>query len=195
MGVKLFVGGLSFTTSNDSLRGAFARYGTVQSAMVMTDRETQRSRGFGFVEMGSQDEADRAIAGMNGANLDGRMIRVDKATPRGTAPASRGPRPMGGGGRPAGGPPGAGGSRPWTPRPPGGGFGGGGGPGSGGGGGFGGGPPRFGEPPKGGDTRGGGRGAQRRDEGERRPGGPKRGKPTGERRTQDKGRRNEDFRW
>src|SRR5213594_4666005 len=86
MGVKLFVGGLSFTTSNDSLRGAFARYVMVQSAMVMTDRETQRSRGFGFVEMGSQDEADRAIAGMNGANLDGRMIRVDKATPRGTAP-------------------------------------------------------------------------------------------------------------
>ena len=70
MGVKLFVGGLSFTTSNDSLRGAFARYGMVQSAMVMTDRETQRSRGFGFVEMGTQDEADRAIAGMNGANLD-----------------------------------------------------------------------------------------------------------------------------
>src|SRR5262249_50779667 len=98
MGGKPFVGGLSFTTSNDSLRGAFARYGTVQSAMVMTDRETQRSRGFGFVEMASQDEADRAIAGMNGANLDGRMIRVDKATPRGTAPASRGPRPMGRGG-------------------------------------------------------------------------------------------------
>ena len=129
MGVKLFVGGLSFTTSNDSLRDAFARYGTVQSAMVMTDRETQRSRGFGFVEMGTQDEADRAIAGMNGANLDGRMIRVDKATPRGSAPAPRGPRPMGG--RPAGGPPGAGGSRPWSPRPPGSGFGGGGGGGGG----------------------------------------------------------------
>src|SRR5262249_56438468 len=120
MGVKLFVGGLSFTTSNDSLRDAFARYGTVQSAMVMTDRETQRSRGFGFVEMGTQEEADRAIAGMNGASLDGRMIRVDKATPRGTAPAPRGPRPMGG--RPPGGPPGAGGPRPWSPRPPGPGF-------------------------------------------------------------------------
>ncbi len=189
MGVKLFVGGLSFTTSNDSLRDAFARHGIVQSAMVMTDRETQRSRGFGFVEMSTQEEADRAIAGMNGANLDGRMIRVDKATPRGSAPVSRGPRPMGAS-RP-GGPPGAGGGRPWTPRPPGAGPGGGGGAG----GGFGGGPPRFGEPPKGGDSRGGGRGAKRRDEGERRPGGPKRGKPTGERRTQDKGRRNEDFRW
>ena len=116
MGVKLFVGGLSFTTSNDSLRDAFARYGTVQSAMVMTDRETQRSRGFGFVEMGTQDEADRAIAGMNGANLDGRMIRVDKATPRGSAPAPRGPRPMGG--RPAGGPPGAGGFAPPALAPP-----------------------------------------------------------------------------
>jgi len=190
MGVKLFVGGLSFTTSNDSLRDAFARHGIVQSAMVMTDRETQRSRGFGFVEMSTQEEADRAIAGMNGANLDGRMIRVDKATPRGSSPSPRPARPMGAS-RP-GGPPGAGGGRPWTPRPPGSGPGGGGG---GGGGGFGGGPPRFGEPPKGGDTRGGGRGAKRRDEGERRPGGPKRSKPPGERRTQDKGRRNEDFRW
>src|SRR5712691_8544444 len=140
MGVKLFVGGLSFTTSNDSLRDAFARHGIVQSAMVMTDRETQRSRGFGFVEMGSQEEAERAIAGMNGVNLDGRMIRVDKATPRGSAPASRGPRPMGG--RPAGGPAGGAGPRPWTPRPSGSGP---------GGGGFGG--PRPGEPPRG-DTRG-----------------------------------------
>src|SRR3989442_2842969 len=156
MGVKLFVGGLSFTTSNDSLRDAFARYGTVQSAMGVTDRETRRSRGFGFVEMGTQDEADRAIAGMNRANLDGRMIRVDKATPRGSAPAPRGPRPLGG--RPAGGPPGAGGPRPWSPRPPGGGggFGGGGGGGAGGGGGGGGGPPRLGGPPRGGAIRGGG---------------------------------------
>src|SRR5256885_15449427 len=101
MGVKLFVGGLSFTTSNDSLRGAFARYGMVQSAMVMTDRETQRSRGFGFVEKGPPDDADRAIVGMNGPNLDCPVIRVEKATPRGTAPAPREPRPMWGGGPPA----------------------------------------------------------------------------------------------
>ncbi|MBI1846419.1 MAG: RNA-binding protein, partial [Candidatus Rokubacteria bacterium] len=83
MSVKLFVGGLSFTTSNDSLRQGFARYGSVLSATVMMDRETGRSRGFGFVEMATTEEAEQAISGMNGAALDGRTIRVDKATPRG----------------------------------------------------------------------------------------------------------------
>ncbi|HYE90068.1 MAG TPA: RNA-binding protein, partial [Terriglobales bacterium] len=127
MSVKLFVGGLSFTTSNDSLRAAFARYGVVDSAAVMTDRETGRSRGFGFVEMATTEEAERALSGLNGANLDGRTIRVDKATPRGT-----GPRPGGfGGPRPGGG--GFGGPRPggFAPRPAGGGYGGGGGGGGG----------------------------------------------------------------
>src|SRR5215210_6126185 len=81
MPVKLFVGGLSFTTSNDSLRGAFARYGVVESAAVMTDRETGRSRGFGFVEMATTEEAERALGALNNTNLDGRTIRVDKATP------------------------------------------------------------------------------------------------------------------
>lgn len=175
MGVKLFVGGLSFTTSSEGLRDAFARYGNVQSAMVMTDRETRRSRGFGFVEMATPEEAERAISGMNGATLDGRMIRVDKATPRGTAPP---PRP---GGAPSG--PRPGGPRPWSPGPP-----------VGGGGRFGGPPPmleRPGGPPAG---RGGGR---RRGDGERdRKGGPKRGRPLGERRAEDKGRRStEDYRW
>src|SRR5207237_1138020 len=91
-----FVGGLSFTTSNDSLRAAFARHGVVVSAAVMTDRETGRSRGFGFVEMATTEEADRALSGLNGANLDGRAIRVDQATPRGSAPGAgkgRGPAP------------------------------------------------------------------------------------------------------
>ena len=90
--VRLFVGGLAFTTSTDGLRAAFARFGPVQSAAVMTDRETGRSRGFGFVEMASEEEAEKAISGLNGSSLDGRMIRVDRATPRGAG----GPRPAGG---------------------------------------------------------------------------------------------------
>jgi RNA recognition motif-containing protein len=172
MGVKLFVGGLSFTTSSESLRDAFARFGNVQSAMVMTDRETRRSRGFGFVEMATDEEATRAISGLNGQTLDGRMIRVDKATPRGSAPP-RPARPFGGG---PSGPP-----RPWSPGGP---------PGGGG---------RAEPPPSpfGGDPRGGG---PRRRTGkgdlERRPGGPKRGKPPAERRSGDKGRRSEEgYRW
>lgn len=110
MSVRLFVGGLSFSTSSEGLRDAFARFGPVQSAAVMTDRETGRSRGFGFVEMATEEEAERAISALNGSQLDGRMIRVDKATPRGSGPVSpRPPRPAGagrfGGGPPAGGPP------------------------------------------------------------------------------------------
>ncbi len=116
MSVRLFVGGLAFTTSTDGLRDAFARFGPVQSAAVMTDRETGRSRGFGFVEMGSEQEAERAISALNGSSLDGRMIRVDKATPRGAGGPPR-PRPTGGFAprpdRPAGG--------GYAPRPSGGG--------------------------------------------------------------------------
>src|SRR5512132_212310 len=144
MSVKLFVGGLSFSTSTDGLRAAFARFGEVQSAAVMTDRETGRSRGFGFVEMATTEEAERAISSLNGSSLDGRMIRVDKATPRG-AGGPRPPRPAaaGYGGPPRGDRPGGGyGGPPRGPRPgggfggPGGGYGGpGGGGGRGGGGG------------------------------------------------------------
>src|SRR5439155_1095807 len=94
MSVKLFVGGLSFSTSSEGLRGAFARFGEVMSAAVMTDRETGRSRGFGFVEMATTEEAEKAISSLNGTSLDGRMIRVDKATPRG-AGGPRPPRPAG----------------------------------------------------------------------------------------------------
>ena len=92
MSVRLFVGGLSFSTSTDGLRDAFARFGPVQSAAVMTDRETGRSRGFGFVEMANDQEAERAITSLNGSSLDGRMIRVDRATPRGAGGPPR-PRP------------------------------------------------------------------------------------------------------
>ena len=107
MSVRLFVGGLAFSTATDGLRDAFARFGIVQSAAVMTDRETGRSRGFGFVEMANDQEAEKAISSLNGSSLDGRMIRVDRATPRGAGgpprprPAGAGPRsdrPMGGGG-------------------------------------------------------------------------------------------------
>ena len=163
MSVRLFVGGLSFTTSTDGLRDAFARFGPVQSAAVMTDRETGRSRGFGFVEMASEEEAERAISGLNGSQLDGRIIRVDRATPRGAGGPPR-PRPAGGGFAPR---PGGGGG--YSPRPGGGGGGfgprpGGGGPGGqrfGGGGGGGGWTPPLPE---------GRGGAGRR--GARRPGGP-----------------------
>ena len=99
MPVKLFVGGLSFTTSNDSLRAAFARYGVVESAAVMTDRETGRSRGFGFVEMATAEEAEQAIARLNGHELDGRTLKVERASSPGRSTGGGG-----GGGR--------GGSRP-----------------------------------------------------------------------------------
>jgi RNA recognition motif-containing protein len=129
MSVRLFVGGLSFSTSTDRLREAFARFGAVDSAAVMTDRETGRSRGFGFVEMASTEEAERAVSSLNGSNLDGRTIRVDKATPRGAAPPRTGSmdrRPGGAGpGRSSGGtysdrrPAGTGGGPPRgaAPRP------------------------------------------------------------------------------
>jgi cold-inducible RNA-binding protein len=139
MSVRLFVGGLSFSTSTDGLREAFARFGPVQSAAVMTDRETGRSRGFGFVEMGTDQEAEKAISGLNGSSLDGRMIRVDRATPRGAGGPPR-PRPAGSfaprSDRPAGGgfAPRSGGSGGGYPPRPGGG--GGGGPRGGGGGGW-----------------------------------------------------------
>ena len=82
MPVKLFVGGLSFTTSNDSLRAAFARYGVVESAAVMTDRETGRSRGFGFVEMSTAAEAQEAISKLNDQPFEGRKLLVSVANSR-----------------------------------------------------------------------------------------------------------------
>ena len=121
MGNKLYVGNLSYNIRDEDLQQAFAQYGSVSSAKVMMDRDTGRSKGFGFVEMGSDAEAQAAINGMNGQSLDGRAIVVNEARPREERPGGFG---GGGGGRPSGG---------------GGGFGGGGGGRSGGGGGFGGG--------------------------------------------------------
>lgn len=82
MATKLYVGNLSFRTSEDTLRDHFAQYGEVVSASVVMDRETGRSRGFGFVEMDSASEAEEAIKGLNDREIDGRNIRVNEARPR-----------------------------------------------------------------------------------------------------------------
>jgi len=92
--MKLFVGSLSFDTRDDDLRQAFAAHGNPISATVITDRETGRSKGFGFVEYASAEEGKRAIEAMNGTTLQGRTITVAEARPR----EDRGPRGGGGGG-------------------------------------------------------------------------------------------------
>jgi RNA recognition motif-containing protein len=84
MAQKLFIGGLSFSTSTERLRETFAQAGQVESAAVVTDRDTGQSRGFGFVEMSTAEEADRAIATFNGKDLDGRQLRVERATAGGS---------------------------------------------------------------------------------------------------------------
>ena len=80
MAQKLFIGGLPFSTSTERLREVFAAVGQVESAAVVMDRDTGRSRGFGFVEMATMEEADRAIAQLNGTDLDGRQLKVEKAS-------------------------------------------------------------------------------------------------------------------
>ncbi len=92
--MNIFVGNLPFTSNDETLREAFSQYGAVDSAQVIMDRETGRSRGFGFVEMPNSAEAQEAIQGMNGADLDGRSLTVNEARPK--APRSGG---GGGGGR------------------------------------------------------------------------------------------------
>ncbi len=100
MAQKLFIGGLSFSTSTDRLREAFAAAGQVESAAVVTDRDTGRSRGFGFVEMATAEEAERAIAQFNGKDLDGRQLRVEKAA-AGSSRGSGDGRSRGGSGGPS----------------------------------------------------------------------------------------------
>ena len=126
MGQKLYVGNLSYNTTSSDLEQLFSQHGTVQSAEVIQDRDTGRSKGFGFVEMGSDQEAQAAIAALNGQQHDGRALTVNEAKPR----EDRGPRGGGGGGGGRGGYGGGGG---------GGGRGGYGGGGGGGRGGYGGG--------------------------------------------------------
>jgi RNA recognition motif-containing protein len=82
MATKLFIGSLAWTTTDDSLRDFFATVGTVSSANVIVDRDTNRSKGFGFVEMSSDEEAKKAIDELNGKELDGRAIVVNEARPR-----------------------------------------------------------------------------------------------------------------
>ncbi len=79
LGKKLYVGNLSFNTSESRLRELFQSYGTVASAKIITDRDSGNSKGFGFVEMGSDSEAQAAISGTNGIDLDGRQIKVNEA--------------------------------------------------------------------------------------------------------------------
>jgi cold-inducible RNA-binding protein len=79
---KIFVGNLDFGATEDSIRALFEQHGTVNSVSILTDRDTGRSRGFGFVEMQDSAEADRAIAAINGTNLGGRALNVNEARPK-----------------------------------------------------------------------------------------------------------------
>jgi RNA recognition motif-containing protein len=81
MGKKLYIGNLSYSTTSDTLAEAFASAGTVESAIVISDRATGRSKGFGFVEMSTAEEAKAAIELWNGKELDGRTIKVNEARP------------------------------------------------------------------------------------------------------------------
>lgn len=99
MGKKLYVGNLSYSTNDESLRAAFASFGTVESAKVIMDRETGRSKGFGFIEMSSDEEATAAISGLDGQVVDGRNLRVSEARPQEGGPrGGGGGRGFGGGG-------------------------------------------------------------------------------------------------
>ena len=97
MGNKLYVGNLAYSVRDESLQESFSQFGTVSSAKVMMDRETGRSKGFGFVEMGSDAEAQAAINGMNGQPLEGRAIVVNEARPREERPGGFGGGGGGGG--------------------------------------------------------------------------------------------------
>ena len=100
MGKKIFVGNLSFDTTSADLESLFAQAGTITSATVITDRDTGRSRGFGFVEMSSASEAQKAIQELNGKELQGRTLNVSEARERsgGGGGGGGGDRPRGGGG-------------------------------------------------------------------------------------------------
>ena len=111
---NIFVGNLDFNASEEGVRQLFERYGVVNSARIMTDRETGRSRGFAFVEMENEGEADQAITALNGYTLDGRALNVNEARPKPERSFGGGGGNRfgggGGGGRPGGG--GGGGRRP-----------------------------------------------------------------------------------
>jgi RNA recognition motif-containing protein len=127
VGKKLYVGNLSYGVNESDLEGLFSQFGTVQSAQIIVDRDTNRSKGFGFVEMDSESEAQAAIQGLHDQEHDGRRLTVNEAKPREDRGGGGGGYGGGGGGRSGGG----------------GGYGGGGGGRSGGGGGYGGGGGRY----------------------------------------------------
>ena len=108
---KLYVGGLPYSISDTQLEELFAAHGTVESARVITDKMTGRSKGFGFVEMSSQSEAEEAIEKLNQTDMDGRSITVNEAKPR--EPRSGGPGGGGGGRGGYGGGGGGGGRDRW----------------------------------------------------------------------------------
>ena len=117
---NIFVGNLSFNSTEESVRSLFERYGVVNSARIMTDRDTGRSRGFAFVEMENEGKADQAITALNGSSLDGRSINVNEARPKpdrgfGASSGGGGGNRFGAGGgggrRPGGGGSGGGGRR------------------------------------------------------------------------------------
>ena len=95
MASKLYVGGLAYSTTSESLRSLFGQYGSVESAAVVSDRDTGQSRGFGFVEMSTKAEADEAIAKLDGQSFEGRPLKVNIANPKG---AGSGGGSRGGGG-------------------------------------------------------------------------------------------------
>ncbi len=99
MSNKLYVGNLSFNTTQNDLQDAFAAHGTVIEANLMMDRETSRPRGFGFVTMSTAEEAEKAIAALNGRDMDGRALTVNVARPREERTGGGGRREYGGGGR------------------------------------------------------------------------------------------------
>jgi RNA recognition motif-containing protein len=111
MASKLYVGGLAYSTTSEGLREFFAQSGNVLSATVITDRCSGQSRGFGFVEMGSAEDAQNAISQINGRELDGRRITVEISNPQAPRSGGGGGGGRPGGGRPGGGRPGGGGGR------------------------------------------------------------------------------------
>jgi RNA recognition motif-containing protein len=121
MGKKLYVGNLSYDVNDADLEQLFAQHGTVQSAQVIQDKMTGRSRGFGFIEMGTDEEAQAAVAALNGKDFGGRALTVNEAKPREERSGGGGGRGYGGGGG------GGGGGGRGGPRGGGGGGGGGGG--------------------------------------------------------------------
>ncbi len=98
MGNKIYVGGLSYSTTEGQLQEIFSAHGTVESARVITDKFTGRSKGFGFVEMGSSEEAQKAIQALNGTEVDGRTLTVNEARPQEKRSGGFGGGRKGGGG-------------------------------------------------------------------------------------------------